>query len=181
MTLIIAAAVGAFLNRWRGGGLVRLPGETLTNGRSQLRRLTALSVAGTGMWVLGFEWWQAVLACVAIFLSYMTGHGVPQGAAGGFNDAALVEWGPLDWICNRLAWNETSWGVIWLTLHGTLFGIFISLALFSFWPVILWACQGWIFYVIPRICLKLQEPATVRWPEYAMGVAYGLAVALAAG
>lgn len=131
--------------------------------------------------MLGFSPIQTMCACVAIFLSYMTGHGVPQGAAGGWNQKPLIEWWPLDYLAHRLSWGKRSWGVIWLTLHGTIFGIFISLALSSFWPVILWACQGLIFYVVPAICLKLRQPATVRWPEYAMGVAYGLAVVLAAG
>lgn len=124
--------------------------------------------------------WRGVAVAAILFAVHLTGWGRPIGAVGGWNQKPLIEWWPLDYLAHRLSWSKRSWGVIWLTLHGTLFGIFISLALSSFWPVILWACQGLIFYVVPAICLKLRQPATVRWPEYAMGVAYGLAVALAA-
>jgi hypothetical protein len=159
--LVFAVPTFAAINRFRGGGVVALPGETPTNARSQVRRLTFLAAVAAFVW-WGDGWFAALVVTLALLAGLLTGWGVPQGAAGGYNSAPLEEFLPLDWATTRLlaltnnAGDARLWGVVWLTLWGLLVGLAPAFAMASAWPL-LWASMGVIYW------------ATGNWMKHTTG------------
>lgn len=150
MLTLAAIAIFAILNRFRGGGVVALWGETPDNAHSQVRRIVFLAAVAV------FVWWgagrdAAGIVTAGLLAGLLTGWGVPQGAAGGYNAAPLEEFGPLDWLTNQLlaatgnAGNERLWGIAWLTLWGLAVGGVAAFALVNAWPL-LWASMGVIYW-----------------------------------
>jgi len=125
LSVIFATVVGGIANRFRGGGVFALPGETPTNTRSQVRRITFAVLFG----LLAWNPWVAVIA----FLSVLTGWGFPVSAAIRRNPTIYQDecW-PLDkaslWIVNRIyrKYRPQPYGVIWLTLHGLITGALVG-------------------------------------------------------
>lgn len=121
---IVTVLMGA-ANRFRGGGLIPLPGETTVpdHKRTQMRRLTYSFMAG----ILAFNPWVAVVA----FLGCLTGWGFPISAAMGLNKPKdwEAEFTPLDaaarfiaTLGGSLAYHSRAYGITWLTLHGLSLG-----------------------------------------------------------
>lgn len=158
MLTVCAIAVFAVLNRFRGGGVFALPGETPLNARSQVRRIVFLAaVAAFVCW--GDGGWAAFVTTASLLAGLLTGWGVPQGAAGGYNRAPLEEFAPLDWIATRLlgltgnAGDARLWGVAWLTLWGLSVGLAPAIALVSAWPL-LWASMGVVYWATGNWMLR---------------------------
>jgi hypothetical protein len=164
----IYALAAALLNRWRGGSWPYLPTEVHggpnDHKRTQVRRI----VFAVGLGLLAWNPWVGAIA----FLSCLTGWGFPVSAAIGVRKP--TDWEPeffvLDWISKRVlpTYSAKAYGIIWLTIHGALFGALASVAMFSLWPM-LWAGMGACY------------AATKDWEhgEYAHGALIGLGIYLA--
>ena len=147
-TLAIAALVGLLLNGFRGGGIVDLPGETPTNARTQVRRLTYAIGFGLAAYLAGGQVLDGIGVALVAFAVHLPGFGRPIGAAAGWEDKALEEWGPLDRLMTAImtcagimpkatpapggklvyspTWALQVWGVAWLTMWGLMGGVAIA-------------------------------------------------------
>ena len=142
----IYALASALLNRWRGGSWPFLPTEVHggpnDHKRTQVRRI----VFAVGLGLLAWNPWVALVA----FLSCLTGWGFPVSAAIGKRDVLdwEPEWKPLDWLAR--AWlsfyHSTRYGIVWLTMHGLLFGGAIALLTGSPW-FLLWGLMGIAYWL----------------------------------
>lgn len=168
LSVIFTTVVGGIANRFRGGGVLALPGETITpnHKRTQVRRVVCAAVFG----LLAWNPWVALVA----YLSSLTGWGFPVSAAIRRNPTIYQdEYWPLDkaalWIVNRIyrKYRPQPYGVIWLTLHGLFFGGLLALATGSA-AYLLLAGMGVCYYL------------TRDWEhgEWAFGALWGLAIAL---
>lgn len=127
----ICVALSALLFRFRGGGVAVLPGETEDEKHTQVRRVAC--VVGFGL--LAWNPWVTLAA----FLSCLTGWGFPVSAAIGARQTTdwEAEWKPLDlpslWLTHKIlgTYDAKVYGVIWLTLHGLLFGGLVAAVTFS--------------------------------------------------
>lgn len=182
----LAIPVFAVMNRFRGGGVLPLPGETPTNARSQVRRVAFLAAVAVFVYAYAGGWAAAVVAA-SLLAGLLTGWGVPQGAAGGYNAADLDEFGPLDWLTNRLlglfgACGERLWGVVWLTLWGAAVAVGPCLVLQSWWPLA-WASMGVIYWATGLLMRAVSGNAGDgrELAEWVYGAVLGGTLALAMG
>lgn len=179
----LAIPVFAVMNRFRGGGVFTLPGETPTNARSQVRRVAFLAAVAVFVYTYAGGWAAAVVAA-SLLAGLLTGWGVPQGAAGGYNNAALEEFGPLDWAANKLVGtrHERLWGVVWLTLWGAAVAVGPCLVLQSWWPLA-WASMGIIYWATGLIMKAVSGNAGDgrELAEWVYGALLGGTLALAMG
>lgn len=142
----LSALAGAVLYVWRGGGIFLLPWETVDDKSTQVRRVTYAAGLGLLAWLLGAAPLVAVVAGLVAFAIQLPGNGRAVGAAGGWEEKELAEWGPLDafatFITDALKGppteNKRLWGIIWFT------GLFaLEAALFAFLPgVVAWAANA---------------------------------------
>lgn len=176
--LLIIAIVAA-ANHWRGGGFILLPGETPTNGRTQLRRISYAAVV-------------ALLAAnpylgLVFFLVWLPGIGVPFGAAGKWNKAHLTEWEPLDrlsdWVFKMLMKSDPSlekqavWGIVWLTAWGLVFGALASGVSHNVWPMIFLTSAGVVCWATSNLIRAIGKTPTIAHTEWTYGAMQGAAVA----
>lgn len=133
--------VSATLYRWRGGGFFLLPGETEDSKRTQIRRLTWAIPMG----LLTFNPWVFAVLMLSCFTGWGYAISVAIGAKDGPRESKF--W-PLDKLADLITKGdgERAYGVVWLTLHGVLFGTLASLATHSLFPVFLWSLMGVSFY-----------------------------------
>jgi hypothetical protein len=136
--IVILTTLGAVLNRFRGGGVILLPGETVVpdHKKTQVRRLFYSVFMG----LISFH----PLVGLIVFLSLITGWGFPVSAAIGKNP---VPWQREFWLFDKFTeWtvgkeNPHLYGVTWLTYHGSWFGLTTALAIHSPWPFA-WCLMG---------------------------------------
>lgn len=115
LLMLVIAALGAVLNRFRGGGIILLPGETVVpdHKRTQVRRLTYCAYTSLAAW--------NPFVGVGIFAWLLTGWGFPVSAAVGRNS---VPWQAEFWLLDQLTIllvgkaNARLYGTVWLTLFG---------------------------------------------------------------
>lgn len=161
--LILYPLIASLLFRFRGGGLILLPGETVVpdHKRTQVRRVTC--ALGYGLMALN------PFVGATLFLSMMTGWGPPVAMAIGAQTKREPEFAPFDWLALRLVGEgkPRAYGVAWLTLHGLFFGGLVALATGTVAYLIL-AGMGLCYYF------------TRDWEhgEWAFGALWGLAIAL---
>jgi len=183
MLIILSAALCALANRFRGGGVLPLPGETPTNARSQVRRIAFLAAVAVFVYACAGGWPAAVVVA-SLLAGLLTGWGVPQGAAGGYNDADLEEFGPLDWLTGKLVGtsHERLWGVVWLTLWGAAVAVGPCLVLQSWWPL-MWASMGIIYWATGLLMREISGNAGDgrELAEWVWGALLGATLALAIG
>lgn len=121
----------ALMSRWRGGGWPFILGEV--NGgqndhkRTQVRRIAFAATAGL------FAWNPFV--AIVLFASTLTGWGFPVSAAIGARGKKDFEgeFMPFDFLAKWIiaifgySYRARAYGIIWLTLHGMLFGSICAL------------------------------------------------------
>ena len=118
-TSFVRIVLSALLFRFRGGGVAVLPGESANDKRTQVRRVAC----AVGFGLLALNPW----VCAVAFASFLTGWGFPVSAAIGAKarDAFEEEFILLDKLTRLLLgshYTSLRYGVLWLTLHGSLFG-----------------------------------------------------------
>lgn len=157
-SLLAATVAGAVLYVWRGGGIFLLPWETVDDKSTQVRRVTYAAGLGLLAWLLGAAPLVAVVAGLVAFAIQLPGNGRAVGAAGGWEEKELAEWGPLDafatFITDALKGppteNKRLWGLVWFT---DLFAL--EALLFAFLPALVaWgahAAFGWEWAASPSL------------------------------
>lgn len=110
-------AVCAMLYRWRGGGLIRLKGETDSNAHTQVRRVTYALGTAAPLALVGTPWWQVGVVAALLFVAQLTGNGRPIGACGGWEDKPLEEFAPFDWVLRRFR-PRRRWYLVAKTVMG---------------------------------------------------------------
>lgn len=134
--LLLAAVAGALVNRFRGGGLFLLPGETVVpdHKRTQIRRLAYAGFCGLATW----NPWVVLI----VYGSLLTGWGYPVSTAIGAKSSPIEpEFYPFDKLAGMITNSPHLYGVIWLTIHGLFFGALTAFAVGSLWPL-LWCSMG---------------------------------------
>lgn len=161
--LVLIPVITAALNRFRGGGLFLLPGETIMpdHKRTQVRRLVYAAFLALAAWNI----WPALI----VYLSLMTGWGYPVSTAVGAKSTLPYEseFSPFDWLAEKIVGpnNPSVYGLVWLTIHGFVFGAMLAIALGSAWPL-LWGLMG-LAYKVARdwergeICYGLVQGASI--------------------
>lgn len=163
----VCIVMSAMLFRFRGGGVVPLPGEKSDNKHTQVRRVVCAVCYG----LLALNLWAGIIA----FASFLTGWGFPVSAAIGKRKSTdwEAEWGPLDttslWLTHKIfgTYDAQRYGVIWLSLHGLLFGGLAAAVTLS---------PAWLLLAGFGLCYRL----TRHWEygELAAGALWGLATTI---
>lgn len=156
LSVILATVAGGVANRFRGGGVFSLPGETPTNTRSQVRRLIYLFALGGIVMLHGGTLWQAALGALAVFLMLLTGWGRPIGAVGGWETQPLEEFGPLDWLANLItkalkgdpAEHKRTWGFVWLSCYGIFTGFLLALTTGALFSILTFGAMGAAYWSV---------------------------------
>lgn len=137
--IILAPIASAIWNRIRGGGVIKLPGESDSKKHTQIRRvLFAVALGAIAL--------NPMVAAI-LFVSCLTGWGFPVSAAIGAKkpNAWEGEFFLFDSIAHcitsLMGYTSRRYGVAWLTLHGLFFGALAAVAMGSPFPVI-WAGMG---------------------------------------
>jgi hypothetical protein len=141
--VVICTLASALLNRWRGGSWPYLPTEVHggpnDHKRTQVRRI----VFAVGLGLLAWNPWVALVA----FVSCLTGWGYPVSSTIGVKKPVEPEFLPLDILSKPFAKISTTlYGIVWLTLHGLLFGGALVLITGSLW-FLLWGLMGLAYWV----------------------------------
>jgi hypothetical protein len=156
LSVIFATVVGGIANRFRGGGVFSLPGETPTNTRSQVRRIIYLVALGDIVMMNGGTLWQAVMSALVVFLMLLTGWGRPIGAVGGWEDKPLEEFKPLDWLASTITKaiagkpeeHKQIWGFVWLSYYGILTGFLLSLTTGNILSILTFGAMGAVYWSV---------------------------------
>lgn len=166
--MLTAALVGAIANRFRGGGIITPPPHIGT----QVRRVV-YALAGGTMVATSFGWteeamWRGGMAALVLFMAHLTGWGRPIGAAGGWEDKPLKEFGLYDdlaeYLTSKLGCDKETWGVIWLTIWGIVAGFLMVFCTASLWPLLGFGCIGVVYWATFRVFMKLKGDPSRGWP-----------------
>lgn len=172
LSVIFTTVAGGIANRFRGGGVLALPGETKVpdHKRTQVRRVVCAAVFG----LLAWNPW----VILAAYLSFLTGWGFPVSAAIGAKTGSQwePEFGPLDaaakWLTEKVngRYEATLYGTLWLTLHGLFFGLIAA---------VLTQSVAWLLLAGFGLCYKLSKD----WErgELIAGALWGLAITVYLG
>lgn len=170
MIEFLAIPVIAALNRYRGGwSIVLLPGESKVPDKKNTQQRRILYAIAVGLAAL-----NPFVAAVA-YAACLTGWGFPVSAAIGKRKSTdwEAEWGPLDttslWLTHKIfgTYDAQRYGVIWLSLHGLLFGGLAAAVTLS---------PAWLLLAGFGLCYRL----TRHWEygELAAGALWGLATTI---
>jgi len=176
---------GAVINRFRGGGIFNLAGETDEKRHTQIRRVTyCMAGAFVVWWFHRFDTWQVF---TILYLSLLTGWGRPIGAAGGWEDKELVEFPPFDFVLRPLRRAASGivdvvkehqgeaeyfyennyalqlWGVSWLTLWGLCVGLALAFSLGSAMPILSFGSMGVVYWLVFRFYEWQGKKASQGW------------------
>lgn len=158
---IFATILCAFANRFRGGGLILLPGETVTpdHKRDTIRRATWAVMCGLVAWNPAIPF--------VMFATVLPGWGSPIGAATGKVKNKIKEWAWLDFVARTIATGIRSQGLVWLSIFGLLSGALAWGVSGNVWPF-LWVSMGLAYWMTRDI----------EHGEYAYGALQGLTLAM---
>lgn len=185
LKVLLIASLGAMYNRIRGGGVIHLPGETTVpdHKRTQVRRLLYCIAVGIAIMCSHHATpWQVGLGALVVFLTLLTGWGVPVGACGGWENRKLEEFKPLDWLLLPIRWRASGivndltgevyyennamlrlWGTVWLSCHGIFTGFLLYLTTGSVLPILTFGLMGAVYWLVFSLYLWRGRKATEGW------------------
>lgn len=187
MLIALAKALtGAVVNRFRGGGVVLLPGETQVpdHKKTQVRRITYAATGAAFVFAHTFNPWQALGTFLVLWATLLTGWGVPIGAAGGwqkgdyhdfkeFSGFTLKIWRwqvyiPLlddfaTWLTDKLGGGNRTWGVVWLSCWGLFTGFLLALTGAGWLAMLTFGLIGAVYWSVFTFYLWRGRAAAEGW------------------